>query len=149
MQVLLKQIPNDETIDMGPLFLRYTMDVATDFLFGRSTNSLENPKERFAEAFSEVQRMQNIFVRAGPANPIIPRTSFKKALQVLSEFIEPYIDEALRFREEKVDEEQSYTFLHALAESTQDRKVLRDQLVAMLLAGRVTIPCKHTVTLLT
>jgi hypothetical protein len=162
VQVLMEKLPEDGvTVDIADLFLRYTMDVTTDFLFGRSTNSLNNPRERFTEAFAEVQRMQNIFVRAGytlwgplsyetrmltgatdrPANPIIPRTSFRKALKVLNEFIEPYIDEVLEHnRNSKAEVAHDYTFLHALAKYTQDRKVLRDQLVAMLLAGRVSPP---------
>lgn len=34
--------------------------------------------------------------------------------------------------------DEGYTFLHALASYTRDREVLRDQLVAILLAGRDT-----------
>ncbi len=34
--------------------------------------------------------------------------------------------------------DEGYTFLHALASYTRDRDVLRDQLVAVLLAGRDT-----------
>ena len=44
---------------------RYTLDAATDFLLGRSVNSLDNPQVEFAEAFAEVQRVQNIIARAG------------------------------------------------------------------------------------
>ena len=54
----------------------------------------------------------------------------------------PYIEQALRFSPEelatKTKSEEGYTFLHALASHTRDRKVLRDQLVAVLLAGRDT-----------
>lgn len=38
----------------------------------------------------------------------------------------------------KTKADQGYTFLHALAGFTRDRQVLRDQLVAVLLAGRDT-----------
>lgn len=38
----------------------------------------------------------------------------------------------------KTKSDSGYTFLHALAGFTRDRKVLRDQLVAVLLAGRDT-----------
>lgn len=54
----------------------------------------------------------------------------------------PYIDEALRLSPEelatKTKSEEGYTFLHALASFARDRKVLRDQLVAVLLAARDT-----------
>jgi hypothetical protein len=40
--------------------------------------------------------------------------------------------------------ETNYNFLHALAGFTRDPKVLRDQLVAVLLAGRVCVPRENT-----
>jgi cytochrome P450 len=56
--------------------------------------------------------------------------------------VNPFIDDALRLSPEelasKTKSEEGYTFLHALAAFTRDRKVLRDQLVAILLAGRDT-----------
>ena len=52
-------------LDVSDLFFRYTLDAATDFLLGRSVGSLELPEQEFAEAFAEVQRVQNIIVRAG------------------------------------------------------------------------------------
>ena len=62
----MEQLPDSGiTVNLAELFMRYTMDVSTEFLFGRSTKSLENPKDSFSQAFAEVQRMQNIFVRAG------------------------------------------------------------------------------------
>jgi len=65
-QILLEQLPEDgEPVEFADLFLRYTMDVATESLFGRGTMSLKNPEEKFARAFSEVQRMQSMRLRYG------------------------------------------------------------------------------------
>ncbi len=54
----------------------------------------------------------------------------------------PYIEKTLHFTPEelatKTKTEEGYTFLHALASFTRDRTILRDQLVAVLLAGRDT-----------
>lgn len=151
VQVLMKQIVEggkryDGTrggeIDVSDLFFRYTLDAATHFLLGRSVGSLELPEQEFAEAFGEVQRVQNIIARAGPLNPLVPRSSFHKGIKVINEFVTPYIDQALSLSPEelatKTKSEEGYTFLHALASFTRDRKVLRDQLVAVLLAGRDT-----------
>lgn len=61
---------------------------------------------------------------------------------MINEFVTPFIEQALRLSPEelatKTKSEEGYTFLHALASFTRDRKVLRDQLVAVLLAGRDT-----------
>jgi hypothetical protein len=75
-------------------------------------------------------------------NKLIPRKTFYKGLKVINEFVNPFIDHTLCLSPEelatKTKSEEGYTFLHALASFTRDRKVLRDQLVAVLLAGRDT-----------
>jgi cytochrome P450 len=80
-----------------------------------------------------------------PLNALIPRVVFKKQMTVINEFVNPYIEKALRLSPEelasKTKSDTGYTFLHALAGFTRDRKVLRDQLVAVLLAGRDTTAC--------
>ena len=78
VQVLMEQITKagkrwdgsqGGELDVSDLFFRYTLDAATHFLLGRSVGSLELPEQEFAEAFSEVQRVQNIIARAGYALP--------------------------------------------------------------------------------
>lgn len=151
VQVLMEQITKagkrwdgsqGGELDVSDLFFRYTLDAATHFLLGRSVGSLELPEQEFAEAFSEVQRVQNIIARAGPLNAFVSRKSFYKGIKVINEFVTPYIEQALHLSPEelatKTKSEEGYTFLHALASFTRDRKVLRDQLVAVLLAGRDT-----------
>jgi cytochrome P450 len=66
VQKVIGLIPTDgDTVDLASIFMRYTMDVATDLLLGKSTNSLENPDSVFIQAFAHIQKMQNILVRAG------------------------------------------------------------------------------------
>ena len=80
--------------------------------------------------------------RHRPMNPLVPRKTFFEGLKTINDFVTPYIDDALRLTpselENKNKSEEGYTFLHALAGFTRDRKMLRDQLVAVLLAGRDT-----------
>lgn len=146
-------------IDVSDLLFRYTLDAATHFLLGRSVGSLELPEQDFAAAFAEVQRVQSLISRAGyarqfssnqqladhllsPLNPLVPRRSFNAGLRIIDDFVSPYIVDTLRLSPEelatKTKSEEGYTFLHALAGYTRDRKMLRDQLVAVLLAGRDT-----------
>ncbi|KAH8814950.1 cytochrome P450 [Xylogone sp. PMI_703] len=129
-------------VDISDFFFRYTLDAATDFLLGSSVDSLSHPQQDFAEAFSEVQRVQNLIVRAGPLQHLFSKKSFFAGLKTIDAFLEPFIEAALNLSpselETKTKSEEGYTFLHALASFTRDRKVLRDQLVAVLLAGRDT-----------
>jgi cytochrome P450 len=52
-------------VDVSDLFFRYTLDSATDFLLGSSVNSLKIVNQSFADAFSEVQRVQSMIARLG------------------------------------------------------------------------------------
>lgn len=58
----------------------------------------------------------------------------------MEHFIEPFITEALAMSPAELESKlsRSDTFIHALARYTRDPKVMRDQLTALLLAGRDT-----------
>ncbi|KAL1966298.1 hypothetical protein VTN77DRAFT_4651 [Rasamsonia byssochlamydoides] len=127
-------------VEVGELFFRYTLDAATHYLLGEGTNSLDNPTVRFAEAFRYVQSKQAEYFRMGPLSPFMPRKKFREELKVMDDFIQPYIEKVLSLSPEELDKKvsKSDTFLDALARFTRDPRVLRDQLVAVLLAGRDT-----------
>ncbi|OHE99548.1 cytochrome P450 [Colletotrichum orchidophilum] len=141
-QVVSMDAVDGKVMDVSDLFFRYTLDVATDFLLGQDVKSLSTVKQEFAEAFNEVQRVQNILARAAKLKPFIPLFSFRAGLKVINGFVNKFIERALRLSPEelasKTKSDQGYTFLHELASFTRDRKALRDQLVAVLLAGRDT-----------
>jgi cytochrome P450 len=153
-----------QTTDLGQLFYRFTLDVATDFLFGESVSSLEKPQTEFATAISEVQRVQAKLARSGydksnknsdrkticwrfisrrPLFQIIPRGGFHRGLKTINSLIQPYVDRTLRLSPSELEEysntsSKDYTFLHALARSTGSPKKVRDELISLLFAGRDT-----------
>ncbi|KAL9113550.1 MAG: hypothetical protein Q9227_002288 [Pyrenula ochraceoflavens] len=133
--------PGDgRVIDISALFYRYTLDAATDFILGRAMGSLDEENNEFATVFAEVQRVQSIITRAGPFKFLVARRTFKHGLRRLNEMLEPYIHDVLAMSPEELEQKLSKTdtFLHTLARFTRDPKVIRDQLVAVLLAGRDT-----------
>jgi len=136
---------NGKPVDLCDLFFRYTLDVATDYLLGKDVQSLTTPHQAFAQGFNEVQRVQNIRARAGPLQRFVPLGSFRNGLKLVNELCNTYIDQALRLTKEELEavtkSDEGYTFLHELASYTRDRKIIRDQLVAILLAGRDTTAC--------
>jgi cytochrome P450 len=142
---LLGGAPEARTVDVLDLFFRFTLDASTDFLLGRSADSLHQPRIAFVDAFNFVQHYQSIIARVGNFNFLLPRGKFNRQLDVMNRFVEPYIEEALLLSQEELEKrtksDEGYTFLHALAAFTRDRKVLRDQLIAVLLAGRDTTAC--------
>lgn len=95
---------------------------------------MNNPQTEFSEAFVEVQRVQSLISRMGPFKIFQPRGSYHKGLKKINEFLNPLIEQTLRLTpaelEEKTKSSEGYTFLHAIAGFTRDRKVIRDQIVA-------------------
>lgn len=110
-----------------------------------TNHNYSTPRQGFADAFAEVQRVQSIIARAGPLARFVPRKSFRDGMKVINNFINSYIEKTLSLSPEdlasKGKSDAGYTFLHALAGFTRDRAVLRDQLIAVLLAGRDTTAC--------
>ena len=142
MLPLLAGTEPGDGVRIDELFHRLALDVATDFLLGTSVGSLVDGQTEFAEAFAEVQHMQAVIMRSGPFEPLLSRKSYRRSLGVLNRFIDRYIHKALELPPEQLESiaksSEGYTFLHELANYTRDRKVLRDELVAVLLAGRDT-----------
>lgn len=155
MKLLLKAIPRDgSTIDLQPLFFRLTIDTATEFLFNHSTNSLrmvgqdeENNEDAiFARAFSYAQDDTMTKVRLGFLDRLRKNTKGKDAIRICHAYVDKWVDDAVRWREEndaekaagRENEEERYIFIHELAKQTNDKKMIRDELMNILLAGRDT-----------
>jgi cytochrome P450 len=148
LQVLLPMLggsKDSQTVDAMDLFFKFTLDASTAFLLGHSVNSLENPQDRFSDAFATVQSVQSLIARVGPLNRFVPRKTFYESLSIMEQFIQPFIEQTLQLTPEELEKksksDEGYNFLYALASFTRDRTVLRDQLTAVLLAGRDTTAC--------
>lgn len=54
-----------KVVEVSDLFFRFTLDTSTEYLLGKGTDSLDNPKTRFAQAFEYVQIKQSEYFRLG------------------------------------------------------------------------------------
>ncbi|KAA8649274.1 hypothetical protein EYZ11_005534 [Aspergillus tanneri] len=156
MSDLLPLIPTDgRTVDLQELFFCYTIDSATEFLFGHSVHSLkkkrsdvqEDPEKDFASAFNYAQDAIAYNARLGRLSDLVPDRKVARCNRVCHELVEQYVDKALKYRanydEEKASDDDGkkkkrYLFLQGLAQQTGDRKRIRDELMNVLLAGRDT-----------
>ncbi|KAG8882381.1 hypothetical protein FRB98_003734 [Tulasnella sp. 332] len=155
-----------EPCDVQDIFERFTMDTAGEFLFGndelntlsyplrqpRSSNtSSSTPKDYggFVNAYTEANRaalerysfpplfwtMRDLF-----NDPLAP------PIDALSDYLEPLAIKALELKRQRqvekhmVTEEVSYS--EHLAASTDDVKLIKDQLLNMMLAARDTVRIK-------
>lgn len=152
-KMMLKHIPRDgQTVDLQELFFLLTIDSATEFLFNHSTNSLrmlgqedENEDIIFGKAFNYAQDDINTRSRYGPFDRFRKNVKGNEAIRICHTYIEKFVDDALRFKEELDAEKKAgtlkndkYYFIHEVAKQTQDRKRIRDELINILLAGRDT-----------
>jgi cytochrome P450 len=148
---LFEAIPRDgSTVDLQDLFFKFTIDSATEFLFGESTRSLKpgaNSKAldaSFADAFNTAQLDCAERLRMGKfSNWRKNDPKAEDAIKICHAYVDQFVDMAVQYREKKNGDvekqpKQKYVFLEHLAESTTDKKRLRDELLNVLLAGRDT-----------
>jgi cytochrome P450 len=165
VQALFRLLPRDDpskVVDLQERFFQLTIDTATEFLFGQSTNTLEaaakegfDASDDFANDFTVAQRWCAQRGRVGMLRPIhslFGGGAGPRAIKKCHAFVDRFVDEAVRYREKVAageekkipDEEEGhgekrkYVFLHELARSTDDKRRLRDELLNVLLAGRDT-----------
>lgn len=153
VQNLIEAIPRDEsTVDLAELFLRFTADVTTDVMFGESILSLPQP-EAFGADLTDACRAAQLGAerrfRLGIFANVIPQPAFYRSVNKVHAYIDSHVDKAIQERrrsqkeaskpnDESQDGSSRYIFLKELAKMTDDRLVLRDQLLGIFLAGRDT-----------
>lgn len=145
---LIKCLPKDgSTVDLQDLFFQLTIDSATEFLFGESTNTLSGTggfKTRFAQAFNRSQQEISAGIRSAKIHRFFRTKQFREDCKFVHDFVDGYVEKGLAYRrklqagQKKEDGQGRYVFLYELAKSTGDPIQLRSELLNVLLAGRDT-----------
>ncbi|KAF8890381.1 cytochrome P450 [Infundibulicybe gibba] len=152
-------------VDFQDLVARFTMDSATEFLFGHDVCSLSvglpypsspanittpaqpesHPSNVFIQAFSKAQNITALRTRFGAHWPLAEfwHDRMREPMQIVHEYINPIVAEAVkRKRDAKASgdgpESDSDTLLQNLVNSTEDLIILRDETMSLLVAGRDT-----------
>ncbi|KAK9323804.1 cytochrome P450 [Lipomyces orientalis] len=150
------------SVDIQALFYRMTVDSATEFLFGESVQSLcmtpdsrdcktdnilavvsDASKQGFTYAFNYCQEVLAVRAILRSFCWLLNPREFRNTTAIAHKFVDYYVHKALDAYHRgaaKMEEVTSgrYVFLYSLVEETQDPKVLRDQALNILLAGRDT-----------
>ncbi|KAH9849993.1 cytochrome P450 monooxygenase pc-3 [Lenzites betulinus] len=162
-----ERVQSNVAFDFQDLISRFTLDSATEFLFGSCVHSLnsslpyphghslvaertkQSPSERFAYAFNKLQHIVAERPRWGWIWPLreIFKTSTDEYIEVVDAFIAPILKDALRKKEERQksdgilddkESEEGDTLLDHLVQQTSDPAILHDETLNILLAGRDT-----------
>ncbi|KAJ7099861.1 cytochrome P450 [Mycena crocata] len=169
ISILQERTRNDYSVDFQDIIGRFTMDSATEFLFGVCVDSL---KANIPYAYNVAFPPSQYSTQAETANEFIK--AFNDSMQVISErgtlgdiwplfeifhdkaaepmrIVDAYLDPIIRAAvekkhsiNEKTDDDDG-TLLDDLLDSTMDPKVLKDETLNILLAGRDTT--MHTLTM--
>ncbi|KAF2667049.1 cytochrome P450 [Microthyrium microscopicum] len=140
------------TFDMQPLLERFTMDVATEFLFGESvysqrddstdTSTLVSKKEmmQFVDAFFKAEKTTAESMLYGDLYWLIHNREFKQQCKVVHNFVDTYVQRRLKDGSSgKKSGSGKYVVLDAIVADVDNPQELRSQLLNILLAGSDTI----------
>lgn len=154
---MINVLPRGQSsFDIQKLFYLLTIDSATELLFGESTGSLHTYGSHtastvysslagFAEAFNTSQEYLLRRVLAQRLYWTINPSKFRDANAQVHEVVNHYVQLALQSKHASEAQQADhghgqgrYVFLEALASGTDDPKLIRDNLLNVLLAGRDT-----------
>lgn len=161
LQALLKALPavdcrGEVEVDLMPLFYDFTMDAATEFLFGKSVHNQQAAiaaadsskggggatDMTFIEAFQDAKVSLALRARLGPLVWLHRSAGFRRACRNTQRFTDRAVAHALQASvyEGVAGEERQKKFvlLDALVAETKNPAELRDQCLQLLLAGRDT-----------
>ena len=145
---LVGALPRDgATVDLQELFLRLTMDSATELLFGESTETLRPEvsvpgANEFAGAFARAQDGALNRMRFGFLYAALPDKRYQRDIATVHAFLDRLIDIAFARRARRKaaaasdDDAGRYIFADELISRNPDRTWLRGELLNILLAGR-------------
>ena len=162
VQHLIQAIPKrGETVDLQHLFSKLTLDIATDFLLGKSTDSL-SPGGADAETknfVKAIDRAMNglgaqdeglIFWIAVMMGIMVQNWTLRGEFKIVHNYVDGLIEKALAEKQKGLwvegdnqdsihsGEKPRYIFLHSLLNQTTDKLKIRSELLNILLAGRET-----------
>ncbi|KAH9478505.1 Cytochrome P450 monooxygenase 75 [Psilocybe cubensis] len=153
------------SIDVQDLIARFTLDSASEFLFGKNVESLsaglpyhqsvskknsseffDHPSNQFVKAFSSGLLRIASRLTMGEEWPLAEfmGDKIKPFREVMDDFVEPMMKAALAKREQDIllkngqSEKEELNLLSHLVNHTQDPKILKDEVINLLIAGRDT-----------
>ncbi|CAJ2500194.1 Uu.00g030470.m01.CDS01 [Anthostomella pinea] len=154
LENMLRQLSVDAStgwttkVDLAPLFFKFTLDTATEFIFGQSTNSLGQGTAGGREIDHDFNEAKVWIDKRGALAKfywLMNSKEFKANCSTIHDFADSLVADRLAHPQEKVnaDPEKAprFSLLNELAKETQDARELRNETLHVLIAGRDTTGC--------
>lgn len=144
--------------EMMPLLYNFTLDTATDFLFGESVETqpsklaakrghIERDPEKvqhqqeakdFSDAFSVMNEYIINRIRFQSLYWLADGPTLRRAIRKVNAFTNRYVKLAVDHQNAGMEKSKKSSLLDNLATQTQDKPEMRNQVIALLVAGRDT-----------
>nr|GAT57937.1 cytochrome P450 [Mycena chlorophos] len=159
LSILKSHSQSGTAVDFQDLIGRFTMDSASELLFGKSVDSLKGG----VESVDAAGRVENNFLQGYTSAlaavgmrdsrrwlwPLweLRQDGTKEGMEAVRSFLSPIIAVAVERKRARAEAEktEAQTLLEELVNSTEDREILMDEMINILLAGRDTT--MHTLTM--
>jgi cytochrome P450 len=141
---------SNSVVDLQPAFFRFTLATTTTLLFGESTETLsEAEQNEFAEHFDSATWVTAVRLPLAHLSFLYNPPSYRKSCKVVRRYADHFIEKAFEYARSHGPDEatKKYPFIFDLHTEYQDRSLVRDQLVNVLLAGRDTTACTMSWTI--
>ena len=146
----LSSLSPDTVTDLQPLFFHFTLATTTALIFGQPLESSDNlEKYDFAASFNYTSLISSLRMRLIDFYWIYNPSQYRIACRNVKACADSFVERAVQNRKKSMTEKTSglYTFVEDLCNEIEDPKLIRDQLVNVLLAGRDTTACLLSWTL--
>ena len=108
-------------------------------ILGQSVESFNHEiGDLFSEAFDKASLITAIRVRLGDLYFLYAPKGFFKACGTVKEYTEQFVKDALGQDHGSADTSDKYTFINDLQNEHRDVRLIRDQVINVLIAGRDT-----------
>jgi cytochrome P450 len=140
----------DSYFDVLPEFHNLTMDAATSFLYGESTDSINGPQYevrnpgqtvsagQFAESLKHTLTVITDRLQLGGLYWLVDNKNFRAHVKNCKDFAMYFVQKVLDDPKTYDDQQSQSIFVRELAKETRDPVVIRDQSINVMIAGMDT-----------
>lgn len=135
---LVEALSNSQGIvDMQPLFYRLTLDTTIAMILGQSIESFKHEIDLFSKSFNKASLVTATRVRLGDLYFLYAPRGFFAACKTVKSYTDQFVKDALQ--QNTTEASHKSTFINDLySEHHQDTRLVRDQIINVLIAGRDT-----------
>ncbi|KAL2845385.1 putative cytochrome P450 alkane hydroxylase [Aspergillus pseudodeflectus] len=131
-------------VDLQPVFFRFTLATTISLIFGElSADIKQSDNDTFEEAFDYTSLISAMRMRLAEFCWLYNPSKYRRSCNVLREYASRFVHHALEGVKANGEEmaEKRHPFTVDLLRELKDPKLVRDQLMNVLIAGRDTTAC--------